>query len=81
MNSILPSAPLGAKSSAFFALQPYRARGHFRQRQSRACRLKVLERLEIVSEIPRNGLGKIDRNLCQATVALAKAEEIPGRRQ
>jgi acyl-CoA synthetase (AMP-forming)/AMP-acid ligase II len=32
---------------------------------------KVPERLEIVSEIPRNGLGKIDRKLCRA-----KAEEI-----
>jgi long-chain acyl-CoA synthetase len=38
---------------------------------------KVPERLEIVSEIPRNGLGKIDRTLLRATMAFAKAEEIP----
>jgi long-chain acyl-CoA synthetase len=32
---------------------------------------KVPERLEIVSEIPRNGLGKIDRKLLRATMAVA----------
>jgi long-chain acyl-CoA synthetase len=30
---------------------------------------KVPEWLEIVSEIPRNGLGKIDRKLLRATMA------------
>jgi acyl-CoA synthetase (AMP-forming)/AMP-acid ligase II len=37
---------------------------------------KVPEELEIVSEIPRNGLGKIDRKLLRATMAFAKTEEI-----
>jgi hypothetical protein len=39
---------------------------------------KVPERFEIVSEIPRSGLGKIDRKLLRATMAFAKDEETPG---
>jgi acyl-CoA synthetase (AMP-forming)/AMP-acid ligase II len=38
---------------------------------------KVPERLEIVSEIPRNGLGKVNRKLLLATMGFAKAEELP----
>jgi long-chain acyl-CoA synthetase len=38
---------------------------------------KVPERLEIVSEIPRNGLGKVNRKLLLATMGFAKAEEPP----
>jgi long-chain acyl-CoA synthetase len=38
---------------------------------------KVPERLEIVSEIPRNGLGKIDRKLLRATMEAAETAESP----